>query len=99
MDELPNERDADPISPRENTAKAENDKVDAVSEKVIATITKINRANRKADAAEYERNQSREKRRFIIEIVEIVLIAIYAFFTILEWRTFDSERKDRKAHV
>jgi hypothetical protein len=92
MDELPKISDSKPAAPQENAPKTESDKIDAIAERIIAAFAKINRANRKADAAENERNHSREQRRFKVEILEITLIAIYAFVTVLEWRTFDSER-------
>ena len=92
-DQSPKQGDTELTAPHGNTANEKNDKIETAAEKVIATLTKIHRAQRKAESAEHERNNRREKRRFIVEIVEIVLIAVYATVTVFEWRTFDSERK------
>jgi hypothetical protein len=92
-DESPKKGDSKPSAPHENAAETENYKMESVTDRIVSAFEKINRANRKADAAENNRNHRREQRRFKVEILEISLIAIYAFVTVLEWGTFDSERK------
>ena len=64
MDELPKISDSKPAAPQQNATDAKNEKIDAIAERVVSALTKINRANRKADAAENERNHRREQRRF-----------------------------------
>jgi len=92
-DESQKPSDAEPSAPHNDTSNPNQKTIDTAAEKIISALTRINRANRKADAAEHKRTDSREKRRFVIEKIEIALIAVYAFVTIFEWRTFDSERQ------
>ena len=76
----------------EKEAKTPDEKSDKI-EMLIATLVKINQSNRKADNAEHKRTDRREQRTFWLHIAEIILITVYAFFTVLEWKTFNSERQ------
>jgi len=93
MSELPKKDDAEPAAPHKNGTDTNRSNIEAIADGVIAAFVKINRANRKAENAEYERNHRREKRRFIVELIEVGLILVYATVTIFEWRTFDMERQ------
>lgn len=93
MEPLPEKSESKQPSQQENAAKTESDKIEEIADRIIAAFTKINRANRKAEASENERTSTREKRRFKVELFEIFLISVYAFFTILEWNTFSTESR------
>jgi hypothetical protein len=95
MEPSPPVGDSENAKPEKDSPKSDNNEIGTV----VAALVKINRANRKADGAEYERNHSREKRRFVIEIIEVSLIFVYAIFTIMEWNTFNSERETMETEL
>ena len=88
MEPLPPKSDTEQAQPERGASDAKEEKI----ETLIAALVKINQSNRKADNAEHQRTYRREKVTFWLHIAEIILITVYAFFTILEWHTFDSER-------
>jgi hypothetical protein len=90
-DGLPKEGDAKQPDPKQSAPNPDKSAIETAADKIIAALTRFNRANRKGDNAEYERNHTREQRRFVIEKVEIFLIAVYCVATLYECQVFHAE--------
>jgi len=89
MDSLPPPSDAENPPRKQGASEGQNDKI----ESLINALIDIEKANSDADSTDRNRSHKREIWHTWLTVIEIMLVAVYAVFTVLEWRTFDSERQ------